>query len=50
MFGTEVVDTEAGVKEEVELRNDERGVPGSAGSASQDILLVRLRKAPFKNL
>lgn len=44
-----LVDTEAGVEEEVELGDDEGCVPSRAGSARQNEVVVWPREFPFQH-
>jgi len=50
MLGSESVDAQASIEEEVELWDDKGGVPGGAGSARQDVLMVGPREAPLEDL
>ena len=49
VFWPQPVDDQSGVEEQVELRDDERGVPCCSGSAREDILLVSTWKPPFED-
>ena len=50
VFGPERVDAQAGVQEEVELGDDEGGVPRCAGAARQDEVLEGPREGPCEDL
>lgn len=44
------VDDHAGIEEQVELWDDERGVPCCSRSSGENILLVFTRESPFEDL
>jgi hypothetical protein len=50
VLGAELVDAQTGVEEQIQLGDDEGGVPGGAGAAGEDVLVVRAREAPFEDV
>lgn len=49
VFRPQPVDNQSGIEEQVELRDNEGGVPRCSGSACEDILLVFTWESPLED-
>lgn len=50
VFGPRFVDDQAGVEQEVELRDHKGGVPGRARFAGQDVVREGFGEGPFEDV